>query len=137
MEIFEIAPGLYQSTKIDNVELFLSYGFDTVIDLEGGFDKVLSGWNLGGSYLYWHIFDMPWLPNKDRLWNVAHFGFSAWEHGDKVLIHCSMGRNRSGLIMGCILRLIPMKGPDIVKLIQEKRPGSLTNQIFYDFLSEL
>ena len=87
MEIFEIVPGLYQSTKIDDVDLFLSYGFDCVIDLEGGFDKILSGWNLSGSYLYWHIFDVLWLPPLGQLWNVARYGFKAWNCGSKVLTH--------------------------------------------------
>lgn len=137
MEIFEIAPNLYQSTKIDDPDLFLSYGFDTVIDLEGGFDKVLSGWNLSGSYLYWHIFDVPWLPNIERLWNVAVYGFNFWKHEEKVLVHCSMGRNRSGLVVGCILSLGGIRGPEIVKLIQEKRPGALTNAIFREFLESL
>ncbi len=137
MEIFEIVPGLYQSTKIDDPDLFLSYGFDTVIDLEGGFDKILSGWNLSGSYLYWHIFDLPWLPNEIRLWNVARYGLYSWRQKEKVLTHCSMGRNRSGLVVGCILGLDGMKGLEIVKLIQEKRPGSLTNTIFREFLSKL
>lgn len=137
MEIFEIAPNLYQSTKIDDSDLFLSHGFDCVIDLEGGFDKILSGWNLGGSYLYWHIFDVPWMPNEDRLWNVVRYGFNSWVHKDKILTHCSMGRNRSGLINGCILSLDGMYGPEIVKLIQEKRPGALTNTTFREFLSGL
>lgn len=88
MEIFQIVPRLYQSTKIDDVDLFLFYGFNIVIDLEGGFDKIISGWNLGRAvYLYWHIVDISWLPDKDRLWRTARFGFDAWKHGDKILTH--------------------------------------------------
>jgi hypothetical protein len=137
MEIFEIKPNLFQSTKIDSKVEIACRGIDVVIDLEGGFDDLFT-WSMQ-SYLYWHILDMPWLPDKYILWNVARYGFNAWkaDKDNKVLVHCSMGRNRSGLVNGCILWLDGMSGADAVKLIQEKRPGALTNPVFKNYLENL
>jgi hypothetical protein len=130
MEIFEIKPNLFQSTKVDDPLAVL--GMDTIIDLEGGFDKL---YDLAlHSYLYWHFFDMPWMPDLEELWNVTRFGFNQWKKGDKVLVHCTAGRNRSGLVNGCILWLDGMSGIEAVKLIQEKRPGALVNPVFRNYL---
>jgi protein-tyrosine phosphatase len=133
MEIFEIKPNLFQSTKIDDPNAVKE--MDTVIDLEGGFDTLYE-LNIK-SYLYWHILDMPWLPDERNLWNVARYGFNAWKAGQTVLVHCSMGRNRSGLVNGCILWLDEMSGIEAVKLIQKKRPGALVNPVFRNYLENL
>jgi protein-tyrosine phosphatase len=135
MEIFEIQPNLFQSTKIDDAWGVTGRDIKTVIDLEGGFDKIFTA--VLDSYLYWHIFDMPWLPDLENLWNVARYGFNAWKADQKVLVHCSMGRNRSGLVNGCILWLDGMSGVEAVKLIQEKRPGALVNPVFKHYLENL
>lgn len=133
MEIFEIQPNLFQSTKIDDPNAVKD--MDTVIDLEGGFDTLYT--MVIKSYLYWPILDLPWMPEVDNLWNVARYGFNAWKADQKVLVHCSMGRNRSGLVNGCILWLDGISGVDAVKLIQEKRVGALVNSVFKHYLENL
>lgn len=135
MEIFEIKPSLFQSTKVDDRMAIVNHKIDLVIDLEGGFDDLFT-WTMQ-SYLYWHILDMPWMPEIDNLWNVARYGFNAWKAGQKVLVHCTAGRNRSGLVNGCILWLDGMSGIEAVKLIQEKRPGALVNTVFRNYLENL
>ncbi len=132
MEIFEIETGLYQSTKIDEFSAVLP--MEVVIDLEGGFDNFSI---FHPVYLYWHIFDVPFMPNTDQLWNVARFGFNEWKAGKKVLVHCTQGKNRSGLVNGCILWLNGMNGEEAVKLIQTKRPGALFNPVFKNYLVNL
>ncbi len=85
MKIFEIVPGLFQSTEIDDKFEVTKLGIDVVIDLEGGLDDIYY-WSIK-SYLYWHILDVPWLPDLDHLWNMARYGFNAWKQGEKVLTH--------------------------------------------------
>ena len=137
MEIVEIKPGLYQSSAFTDQDFFqlkkLSIG--VVIDLEGGFDPQFPGLI---SYLYWPIEDMPWLPDKEQLRSVAEYGYRMWKTcQQKVLVHCTGGLNRSGLVNGVILNLEGMSGKDAVKLIREKRPEALFNLVFANYLENL
>ncbi len=133
MEIFEIKPGLFQSTALDET----LPSMHVIIDLEGFRLDVFPPTMKLPTYLYWHILDMPWMPNTDQLWNVARFGFNEWKAGKKVLVHCTQGKNRSGLVNGCILWLNGMSGEEAVKLIQTKRPGALFNPVFKKYLVDL
>ena len=137
MEIVEIKPGLYQSSAFIDQDFshLKKLGIGVVIDLEGGFDPQFPGLS---SYLYWPIEDMPWLPDKEQLHSVAEYGYRMWKKSQqKVLVHCSGGLNRSGLVNGVILNCDGMPGKDAVKLIREKRPGALFNLIFANYLENL
>lgn len=49
----------------------------------------------------------------------------------RVLVTCAQGRNRSGLVSGIVLyRLTTLSGEQIVRYIQDRRPGALTNDDF-------
>ena len=134
MEIWKIREGLYQSSKIDDVELFKSYKFDVVIDLEGGFDNIPKPDLI---YLYFHFYDAPWLPNLKRLKIVSSLGFSLWRDGAEVLVHCAQGMNRSSLVNGIILNLHGYPGKEAVEIITTARPGALLNPIFRFYLISL
>ena len=131
MEVWKIREGLYQSSKIDDVELFESHKFDVVIDLEGGFDNIPKPDLI---YLYFHFYDAPWLPNLKRLNAVASLGFSLWRAEHKILVHCAQGMNRSSLVNGAILNLLGFPGKEAVGLITTARPGALFNPIFRIYL---
>ena len=59
--------------------------------------------------------------------------------GKKVLVTCGQGWNRSGLVVGLTLHLLKPTalGTDIVKLIQSKRQGALSNQSFREVIERL
>jgi protein-tyrosine phosphatase len=73
---------------------------------------------------------------------LAHLDRSAnkivdWhKEGQKVLITCMAGRNRSGLLVALVLRLrFEMTGKAAIDLIKEKRgPFALTNRVFTSYL---
>ena len=134
MEVWKIKEGLYQSSKIDDLELFESFKFGLVIDLEGGFDNIP---RKNFTYLYFPFSDVPWLPNRKRLNAVALFGFSFWCGGTKVLVHCAQGINRSSLVNGVILNLSGISGKEAVEIITTARPGALLNPIFRIYLLSL
>lgn len=134
MQIWKIREGLYQSSKIDDLELFKSYKFDAVIDLEGSFDNLKEPKPL---YLYFHFWDAPWLPNRTNLGAVALFGFSLWNDGARVLVHCAQGMNRSSLVNGVILNIGGHSGKEAIKIIRAARPGALLNPIFRLYLNSL
>jgi len=52
------------------------------------------------------------------------------ESGDGVLVTCLMGLNRSGLITGLALRMLGYSGKEAVSMLQQKRPGALSNLRF-------
>jgi len=60
--------------------------------------------------------------------------------GKSVLISCNAGKNRSGLITAfCLMRCCKRcnwDASEAIKLIQEKRPESLTNPDFIDIIME-
>ena len=131
MEVWKIKEGLYQSSKIDDLEVFESYKFNAVIDLEGGFDDIPKENVL---YVYFRFYDAPWLPNLKRLKTVASIGSSLWRDGDRVLVHCSRGINRSSLVNGLILKNNGYTGMEAVKIITTARPGALLNPVFRFYL---
>lgn len=133
----EILPGLFQSGSFDDPKKIIDLKIDVVIDLEGGFDKIAKPIV---SYLYWPISDKPELPDLDELKAIASYGLACWKKKPqplRLLVHCSQGMNRSGLVNGMILMLSGMKGKDAVKLIREKRPGALVNFVFAEYLESL
>lgn len=134
----EIAPGLFQSSLIKkkDIKILEDLKIDLVIDCniepECGFDPYEP--NLL-SYLFWPIVDGPNLPDIDELKAVAVYGYTYWKQQDKrVLVHCAAGMNRSGLVNGMILIFSGMSGKDAVNLIQQKRPGALSNVVFANYL---
>ena len=138
MDLVEIKDGLYIGSAIDNVQQIIDAHIDVVIDLQGGFDKPELAWSID-SYLYCHLWDL-WmfstLPGS-KVERIAKYGWECWDDGASVAVHCTAGHNRSALIVGLILHLSGMAGPDIVKLIQEKREGALSNPVFRKYLEEL
>jgi protein-tyrosine phosphatase len=48
-----------------------------------------------------------------------------------------MGYNRSALVAGIILHKLGMSGTDVVRRIQERRPGALYNECFAAYLESL
>lgn len=134
MQVWKIKEGLYQSSRIDDLEVFDAYKFNVVIDLEGGLDNIPKPDLI---YLYFRFYDVPWLPNLKRLNTVASLGFSLWRDGSRVLVHCAQGMNRSSLVNGVILNFHGYPGKEAVEIIAAARPGALINLIFRAYLDLL
>lgn len=143
IEIVEIVPGLYQSSAIrwpwDKAKV-KALGIRAVIDLSGGFDPHMD-WlaDENGAYLYWPIKDEAKLPNLRVLDDVATWGMRMWDANWRVLVHCTAGFNRSGLVNAMILYKtgISGKGDALLNFIRKKRPGALSNQTFADYVATL
>ena len=59
--------------------------------------------------------------NLEKLFEVAYWGFNRWLAGDRVLVRCQAGLNRSGLITCLILMLKGYSQEQAINLIREKR----------------
>lgn len=69
--------------------------------------------------------------------SIADMIVERFNNGKNILVTCSQGINRSGLAVGLALKkLTSLPGEDIVKLIQQNRPGSLSNGTFITMIEK-
>lgn len=59
----------------------------------------------------------------------------ALDRGDRVLVTCAQGRNRSGLVSAlALVRRCGVSGREAARVVREARPSALTNALFREFL---
>ena len=138
MELFPIDDGgqLYISGDIDGWDFIAPHKIDVVIDLDGGLDACIPTETNHCLYIYFPFDDDDQsLPNVVKLRAIADMAASLIREGHRVLTHCNMGFNRSGLVAGLILKSLGFSGDAAVTRIRERRPGALYNDRFADYLS--
>jgi protein-tyrosine phosphatase len=70
-----------------------------------------------------------------RLKQAVEFGYDRWKQGDRVLVRCQAGLNRSGLVTALILIKDGLSPERAIALIREGRgEHALFNQNFADWL---
>ena len=137
MELFPIDDGgqLYISGDIDGWDFIAPHKIDVVIDLDGGLDACIPTQSNHCLYIYFPFEDDDQsLPNVVKLRAIADMAASLIREGHRVLTHCNMGFNRSGLVAGLILKSLGFSGDAAVTRIRERRPGALYNDRFADYL---
>lgn len=73
--------------------------------------------------------------DRDRLLRAAVWAWQRWRAGDRVLIRCQAGLNRSGLVTALVLMLDGYDAGDAIRLIRAQRsPWALCNNNFVDWL---
>lgn len=63
--------------------------------------------------------------DKPGLQEVAKIALNEWQQGKHVLFRCSGGRNRSGLVLGLLLKMHGMNPDEAISLMREKRDASV------------
>jgi len=142
VEVYEILNGqLYQSgapQEAADWQPALDRGIDVVVDLYGTLDANVPTAPNSILYIFWPIADGPELPDM-RIMDVlvdAVIRLIRLEH--KVLVHCHMGKSRSGLFDALVaMKVLGISGADAVDLVRRQRPGSLGNQVFATYLQKL
>lgn len=77
------------------------------------------------------VVDLP------RILRAAKHAHQSWKNGDRVLIRCQAGWNRSGLVTALVLILDGMPATEAIDLIRERRsPQALCNRSFANWLVE-
>lgn len=136
----EILPRLFQGGTPD--EDWRSPG--TVEPIAINFDAVVSlfAWSQpcdwGVEELRYGFPDAhPSTADMRRVVRAAVWGHERWRSGDRVLVRCQAGLNRSGLVMALILMLHGWSAPKAIQHIRERRsPVALINDAFVDWLLE-
>ena len=72
-----------------------------------------------------------------RLLEVADWAYDHWQKGEKVLIRCQAGANRSGLITAIVLMKDAMSAEVAIAKIRAKRRFALSNSHFLTLLQRV
>jgi protein-tyrosine phosphatase len=139
----EIVPGLFQGGTEDwdvihyptrDILKDSSFPFDTFVTLYASANPAP-----------WGVFEMRFgfmdgiLSATDvaRVVNLAKDTHEAWLRGERVLVRCQAGMNRSGLVVALTLMLMGLSPSNAVSLIRARRGGAcLCNEHFVRFLVE-
>ena len=71
----------------------------------------------------------------DRLRQAVEFGYDRWKQGDRVLVRCQAGLNRSGLVLALILIKDGLKPAEAIARIRDNRgEDALFNRDFHNWL---
>jgi protein-tyrosine phosphatase len=71
----------------------------------------------------------------DRLRQAVNFGYDRWKQGDRVLVRCQAGLNRSGLVLALILIRDGLEPAEAINRIRDNRgPDALFNENFHAWL---
>src|SRR3954471_17732753 len=76
------------------------------------------------------------LANTERILRAAHWAWRRWLSGDRVLIRCQAGLNRSGLVTALVLMLEGSDAESAIRRIPQRRsPWALCNHDFVTWLT--
>lgn len=76
--------------------------------------------------------------DEEEMFEIVTMTHSAWKRGEKTLVRCQMGWNRSGLITALVLIRDGMSAEAAIELIRELRsPHALCNLTFVRWLLAL
>ncbi|HEU4354189.1 MAG TPA: dual specificity protein phosphatase family protein [Actinomycetota bacterium] len=138
MELFEVIPGLFIGTRLDPASDFGSLGVDVIVDLEDWGWAWVPPVPTGAMYLSYPMEDEDDVDPKVR--EVASFVASLVGSGRRVLVHCTEGLNRSGVVVARALMTIGRTADEAIQLVRERRGPSvdgfpaLGNTAFVDWL---
>ncbi|CAN5185860.1 hypothetical protein BH18CHL2_BH18CHL2_03420 [soil metagenome] len=129
-----MVPGLYQSGEDYDAAEAASLGIGTIVDLSGRGRTPPAG----VLYLHWPIEDAG-LPDGATCERIVDLVVARLRGGGRVLVHCSMGLNRSGLVSALAARaLLGLTGAAAVERVRSARGAdALCNEAFACHLEAL
>jgi len=138
MVIREVIPGLLIGTKLVPPVEYASLGVDAIVDLEPWDYAWVPPAPDGCIYLSFPIGDEDMVDPK--VVEVAEFVAALVRAGRCVLVHCTEGINRSGLIVARSLMVMGMRADEAIELVRERRGPTeddfraLFNETFVEWL---
>ena len=138
MELFQVDDDglLFVSPEILDWKPLTERKVKLVIDLEGEIDRDVPTVPNSMVYVYFP-FDDDQLPDLVKLHALGRLAAEMIRNKRAVLIHCSMGFNRSPLRAGVTFTYLGLTGPQALEKLREKRAGALYNSAYADYLVTL
>ncbi len=140
MQVFEVVPGLTIATRLGTSTEYATLDVDAIVDLEDWEIAWVPPVPLGRLYLSFPIGDDDEVDPKVR--EVAAFIASLVNSRQRVLVHCTEGLNRSGIVVARALMEMGLSATDAIDLVRRQRGPSvdgfpaLGNQAFVDWLQQ-
>ena len=89
-------------------------------------------------YLKCPLVDHDTLPDEGLVLGLAELVARLVRQGHQALVHCTFGRNRSGLMATLVVReLLSLSGEDALAYVRERRRGVADNAAFAEWLTSL
>ena len=138
MELFQVDDDglLFVSPEILDWKPLTERKIKLVIDLEGDIDRDVPTVPNNLVYVYFP-FDDAELPDLVKLHALGKLAAEMIRNKRAVLIHCSMGFNRSPLMAGVTFTHLGLTGAQAVEQLRAKRAGALYNSVYAEYLLTL
>jgi hypothetical protein len=138
MQVFEVVPALSIATRLDTSSEYGTLDVDVIVDLEDWEAAWAPPVPLGRLYVSFPMDDGDEVDPKVR--QLAVFIASLVTSGRRVLVHCTEGLNRSGVVVARALMAMGLTASDAIDLVRRQRGPSvdgfpaLGNDAFVDWL---
>jgi hypothetical protein len=138
MEVFEVVPGLFISTRLAQDVEYGMLGVDVIVDFEEWEYAWVPSVPLGKMFVSFPMEDDNAVDPKVR--DIAAFVASLVRSERKVLVHCTEGLNRSGVVVARALMEMGHSASEAINLVRRRRGPSvdgfpaLGNPGFVDWL---
>jgi hypothetical protein len=134
----EILPGLWHGGVPVDYEWVRDTGLQVVVDLADA-DAFPPPEDVAGlTYLKCPLIDGDELPDPGLTLRLASLVAGLVQDGRTVLVHCTFGRNRSGLLMSLIVRqVLGVTGAEALAHVQARRKDTVNNETFATWLRSL
>jgi protein-tyrosine phosphatase len=135
----ELVPGrLWQGGCPVDYDWVRDTGITAVVDLADPDTYPPAGETDGFVYLKCPLVDGADIPDPAVTLRLAGLVAGLIEDGYRVLVHCTFGRNRSGLMASLVVRqVLGLSGADAMRYVQERRDGTVNNESFASWLRTL
>ncbi len=133
-----ILPGVWHGGCPVDFDWVRRVGVDVVVDLADA-DAFPPADDIEGlTYLKCPLVDGDELPDPGLTLRLAALVAGLVRDGRTALIHCTFGRNRSGLLVTLVVRdLLGVSGATALAHVQERRDGAVNNRDFAEWLRSL
>jgi protein-tyrosine phosphatase len=138
MELFQVDDDglLFVSPEILDWRPLAERKVKLVVDLEGEIDCNIPTVPNNLIYVYFP-FDDAHLPDLVKLHALGRLCADMIRTNRAVLIHCTMGFNRSPLMAGVTFTHLGLTGAEALERLRGKRAGALYNAVYADYLAAL
>ncbi|WNB85337.1 dual specificity protein phosphatase [Cellulomonas sp. ATA003] len=135
----ELVPGsLWQGGCPVDFDWVRRAGITAVIDFADPDAHPPAGATEGLVYLKAPLVDGEDVPDQAVTLRLATLVAGLVDDGYRVLVHCTFGRNRSGLMASLIVReVLGLSGEDALRYVQERRDRTVNNASFAAWLRTL